>query len=163
MLFRSSIAFNVIIMLPNLLGRNVPTLVFVPNAYFLIVWFSIQTRGLKGIQFLNKFCVSGVKPIPKDQSSFLRPVCTQLTIRLLDVDLSSRGHNNSYPQWDSNYQHSAYEAVALLIIDGKIEKVPRGIRGEKSSKNMASLRNLVSTIGALASPKMGDGTRCPEG
>ena len=23
--------------------------------------------------------------------------------------------------------------------------------------------NLVSTIGALASPKMGDGTRCPEG
>ena len=28
---------------------------------------------------------------------------------------------------------------------------------------MASSRNLVSTIGALASPKMGDGTRCPEG
>ena len=27
---------------------------------------------------------------------------------------------------------------------------------------MASSRNLVSTIGALASPKMGDGTRCPE-
>ena len=47
-------------------------------------------------------------------------------------------------------------------IHGKIEKVPRGIRGEKSSKDMASLRNLVSTIGALASPKMGDGTRCPE-
>ena len=31
----------------------------------------------------------------------------------------------------------------------KIEKVPRGIRGEKSSKDMASSRNLVSTIGAL--------------
>ena len=46
---------------------------------------------------------------------------------------------------------------------GKIEKVPRVIRGEKSSKDMASSRNLVSTIGALASPKMGDGTRCPEG
>ena len=46
---------------------------------------------------------------------------------------------------------------------GKIEKVPRGIRGEKSSKDMASSRNLVSKIGALASPKMGDGTRCPEG
>ena len=46
---------------------------------------------------------------------------------------------------------------------GKIEKVPRGIRSEKSSKDMASSRNLVSTIGALASPKMGDGTRCPEG
>ena len=45
----------------------------------------------------------------------------------------------------------------------KIEKVPRGIRVEKSSKYMASSRNLVSTIGALASPKMGDGTRCPEG
>ena len=45
----------------------------------------------------------------------------------------------------------------------KIEKVPRGIRSEKSSKDMASSRNLVSTIGALASPKMGDGTRCPEG
>ena len=50
-----------------------------------------------------------------------------------------------------------------LDIRSKIEKVPRGIRGEKSSKDMASSRNLVSTIGALASPKMGDGTRCPEG
>ena len=36
----------------------------------------------------------------------------------------------------------------------KIEKVPRSIRGEKSSKDMASSRNLVSTI-ALASPKWG--------
>ena len=44
-------------------------------------------------------------------------------------------------------------------LQSKIEKVPRGIRGEKSSKDMASSRNLVSTIGALASPKMGDGTR----
>ena len=50
-----------------------------------------------------------------------------------------------------------------LDVRSKIEKVPRGIRGEKSSKDMASSRNLVSTIGALASPKMGDGTRCPEG
>ena len=50
-----------------------------------------------------------------------------------------------------------------FYIVSKIEKVPRGIRGEKSSKDMASSRNLVSTIGALASPKMGDGTRCPEG
>ena len=41
------------------------------------------------------------------------------------------------------------------IKKSKIEKVPRGIRGEKSSKDMASSRNLVSTIGALASPKMG--------
>ena len=37
----------------------------------------------------------------------------------------------------------------------KIEKVPRGIRGEKSSKDMANSRNLVSTIGAQASPKIG--------
>ena len=51
----------------------------------------------------------------------------------------------------------------ILYSRRKIEKVPRGIRGEKSSKDMASSRNLVSTIGALASPKMGDGTRCPEG
>ena len=50
----------------------------------------------------------------------------------------------------------------LKQVEGKIEKVPRGIRGEKSSKDMASSRNLVSTIGALASPTMGDGTRCPE-
>ena len=50
-----------------------------------------------------------------------------------------------------------------FTVSSKIEKVPRGIRGEKSSKDMASSRNLVSTIGALASPKMGDGTRCPEG
>ena len=39
-------------------------------------------------------------------------------------------------------------------VGSKIEKVPRGIRGEKSSKDMASSRNLVSTIGALASPKL---------
>ena len=45
----------------------------------------------------------------------------------------------------------------------KIEKVPRGIQGEKSSKGMVSSRNLVSAIGAQASPKKGDGTRCPEG
>ena len=44
---------------------------------------------------------------------------------------------------------------ARCFVKGKIEKVPRGIRGEKSSKDMASSRNLVSTIGALASPKWG--------
>ena len=51
----------------------------------------------------------------------------------------------------------------MIILESKIEKVPKGIRGEKSSKDMASSRNSVSTIGALASPNMGDGTRCPEG
>ena len=45
----------------------------------------------------------------------------------------------------------------------KIEKVSKGIRGEKSSKDMVISRNLVSTIVAQASLKMGDGTRCPEG
>ena len=42
-----------------------------------------------------------------------------------------------------------------ILMQSKIEKVPRGIRGEKSSKDVASSRNLVSTIGALASPKIG--------
>ena len=40
-------------------------------------------------------------------------------------------------------------------VEGKIEKVPRGIRVEKTSKYMASSRNLVSTIGTLASPNWG--------
>ena len=57
----------------------------------------------------------------------------------------------------------SYKFFNFIFVMSKIEKVPRGIRGEKSSKDMASSRNLVSTIGALASPKMGDGTRCPEG
>ena len=39
----------------------------------------------------------------------------------------------------------------------------KGYSSEKSSKDMTSSRNLVSTIGALASPKLGDRTRCPEG
>ena len=49
------------------------------------------------------------------------------------------------------------------LVRSKIERVPRDIRGEKSSKDMASSRNLVSTIGTQASPKKGDGTMCPEG
>ena len=32
------------------------------------------------------------------------------------------------------------------MLQSKIEKVPRGIRGEESSKDMASSRNLVSII-----------------
>ena len=61
------------------------------------------------------------------------------------------------------YFYNHLISVLYNKTQSKIEKVPRGIRGEKSSKDMASSRNLVSTIGALASPKMGDGTRCPEG
>ena len=35
-----------------------------------------------------------------------------------------------------------------------------GIQGDKSSKDMASSMNMVSTIGSQASPKKGDITRC---
>ena len=43
----------------------------------------------------------------------------------------------------------------IISHESKIEKVQRGIKCEKSSKDMASSRNLVSTIGAKASPKKG--------
>ena len=45
----------------------------------------------------------------------------------------------------------------------KMEKVPKGIQGRKSSKDMASSRNLVATIEAQANLKQGDETRCLEG
>ena len=48
-----------------------------------------------------------------------------------------------------------FDAFHRVDIQSKIEKVPRGIRVENSSKDMASSRNLVSTIGAPASSKMG--------
>ena len=75
-----------------------------------------------------------------------------------EVDRRTWLHVPSGTPWSTS--SDTYQVVE---IQSKIEKVPRGIRGEKSSKDMASSRNLVSTIGALASPKMGDGTRCPEG
>ena len=37
----------------------------------------------------------------------------------------------------------------------KIEKIPMGIQGQNSGKDMASSRNLVSTSAAQASPKTG--------
>ena len=49
--------------------------------------------------------------------------------------------------------------LQILIVLSKIEKVLRGLQGEKSSRDTASLRNLVSTIGAQASPEKGEGTR----
>ena len=71
---------------------------------------------------------------------------------------------NIYAPNDMHKRNSFFKQIKTsLESKSKLEKVPRGIRGEKSSKDMASSRNLVSTIGALASPKMGDGTRCPEG
>ena len=42
--------------------------------------------------------------------------------------------------------HSSYSMPGPAPLISKIEKVSRGIRGEKSSKDMASSRNLVSTI-----------------
>ena len=73
--------------------------------------------------------------------------------------------SNRYPlcEYQKFRTRNILDYISNKHIYCKIEKVPRGIRGEKSSKDMASSRNLVSTIGALASPKMGDGTRCPEG
>ena len=68
-----------------------------------------------------------------------------------------RNHNIEY---SSNVMSNADGAWATFTC--KIEKVPRSIRGEKSSQDMASSRNLVSTIGALASPKMRDGILFPE-
>ena len=106
---------------------------------------------------------------------------TKSNIKIDNLDLPTfywlpKLHKNPYKsRFISNSSHcsttilskhitSALTAVKDHVIKySKIEKVPRGIRGEKSSKDMASSRNLVSTIGALASPKMGDGTRCPEG
>ena len=58
---------------------------------------------------------------------------------------------------------NSYSVIFSLCYEAKSRKYQGVIRGEKSSKDMASSRNLVSTIGAFASPKMGDGTRCPEG
>ena len=51
----------------------------------------------------------------------------------------------------NNLQDQVLKMINLICVDlltwtSKIEKVPRGIRGEKSSKDMASSRNLVSTI-----------------
>ena len=64
---------------------------------------------------------------------------------------------------ENNLHGRIMSSCKIEKVPSKIEKVPRGIRGEKSSKDMASSRNLVSTIGSLASPKIRDGTRCPEG
>ena len=67
---------------------------------------------------------------------------------------STRGHNFR-PQGVATFGGNDTFSI------GKIEKVPRGIRGEKSSKDMASSRNMVSTMGALASPKMRDDKMTP--
>ena len=87
-------------------------------------------------------------------------MCLQET-HITDISKVSFKGYTPYHRLDNS--HDRASGGSSLLIRSKIEKVQRGIRGEKSSKDMASSRNLVSTIGALASPKMGDGTRCPEG
>ena len=42
--------------------------------------------------------------------------------------------------------------IKQLCLESKIEKVPRGIKGQKSSKNTTSSRILVSRNGAQVSP-----------
>ena len=99
--------------------------------------------------------------------AYIRQLCIAMSFLLKYV----LQHWDRSGQWPCNGKieelgtliHTKMLCNNSLLFQCKIEKVPRGIRGEKSSKDMASSRNLVSTIGALASPKMGDGTRCPEG
>ena len=59
----------------------------------------------------------------------------------------------SYETWKNEV--AVWQLVTELPDEKQNRESTRGIRGEKSSKDMASSRNLVSTIGALASPKMG--------
>ena len=54
-----------------------------------------------------------------------------------------------------DYSISAIFTNTLFALLSKIEKVLRGIQDKKSSKDMTSSRNLVSTIGAQARPKKG--------
>ena len=75
-----------------------------------------------------------------------------------------------YPNPHTYYIHVvvpvylSYDVVMHLFIGSKIEKVPRGIQWLfKTKKYSVSSGKLVSTIGAYASHKKDDGTRCPEG
>ena len=49
--------------------------------------------------------------------------------------------------------------IFLYSYEAQLRKAPRGIQGEKSSKDMASSSNLVSIIRAQPSPKKGDRPR----
>ena len=71
-----------------------------------------------------------------------------------------RAANDRLDQQTTFLHHNDPWSLKLLK---QIEKAPRGIQVKKSSKDMASSRNLVSTTGAKTSPKMWDGTWCLEG
>ena len=60
-----------------------------------------------------------------------------------------------------NIKESEQCSFCNVAREAKSRKYQGVFEVKKSSKDMASSRNLVSTNGALASPKMGDGTRCP--
>ena len=53
------------------------------------------------------------------------------------------------------YMYSTH-VMALCDKQSKIEKATRGISGEKSRKDTASLVKVVSTIGTQASPQKGE-------
>ena len=84
---------------------------------------------------------------------FAELLSTEYERRIQNDNLCLRRESNQRPLV---FQHGLLTTrLSGLLTTSKIEKVPRGFRGEKSSKDMASSRNLVSTIGALASPKWG--------
>ena len=140
------------------------------TGYWLDVWLSwfrfhgipLAARSQSEIYKIKKYCSqqdSNLWPLNREATAVIirprdlihyRQVQTLTRFLLCHLYL----HHNT---------RQSFCRVFSIVVISKIEKVPRGIRGEKSSKDMASSRNLVSTIGALASPKMGDGTRCPEG
>ena len=65
--------------------------------------------------------------------SILRPISPRFSSTTCPIFSISASLQTSENRNNDSYQ-------------SKIEKVPRGIRGEKSRKDMASSRNLVSTI-----------------
>ena len=81
---------------------------------------------------------------------------------ILFLTTVSNQHRKTDVCWKVLYWKRVYMAklgalegiITWNLKQSKIEKVPRSIQGE-SSKELASSRNLFSTIGAEASPKRG--------
>ena len=68
----------------------------------------------------------------------------KICIYFTNICCTLHEHIKTYSIW---YMHCHLHVYFIChYIVSKIEKVPRGIRGEESSKDMASSRNLVSTI-----------------
>ena len=95
-------------------------------------------------------------------SAFLNIMAPDTSIKFCFISLRHFiGHHTIQSKGQRHFMRSFGKFCSLM--NNKIEKVPRSIRGKKSSKDMVSSSNLVSTIGAHASPTMGEGPRCPEG